>query len=178
MKKEYSLIELAKHYKCSKNSIIKWVKTGELRSIEGKFGSRITLRFQAEEVERFRKAHIVGNNMVNKGMKRKPNRKPIIKKGYRYIWDKSHPKADSDGYVSEHVLVVERRIGRHLMDDECVHHIDRNRINNSSKNLVLYKNQAEHMKEAHSFGMEIALRAWGNKAAIREIRAVLKKYEN
>jgi len=36
-----------------------------------------------------------------------------------------------------HVLKVEARIGRRLLPDECVHHIDGNRANNSDDNLAL-----------------------------------------
>lgn len=38
---------------------------------------------------------------------------------------------------SEHVVVMESRLGRHLLPDEAVHHIDRDRTNNSSDNLAL-----------------------------------------
>lgn len=53
----------------------------------------------------------------------------------------------SSGYVeitrgehkgrSEHVRVMEERIGRRLLADEIVHHIDRDRSNNSIDNLAL-----------------------------------------
>jgi len=38
---------------------------------------------------------------------------------------------------SEHVRVMEERLGRRLMPDEVVHHIDRNRSNNDINNLAL-----------------------------------------
>lgn len=38
---------------------------------------------------------------------------------------------------SAHVLMMEQRLGRKLYQDECVHHIDRNRANNSIDNLAL-----------------------------------------
>lgn len=37
----------------------------------------------------------------------------------------------------EHVVIMERRIGRRLLSDEHVHHIDGNRLNNESNNLAL-----------------------------------------
>lgn len=37
----------------------------------------------------------------------------------------------------EHVVIMEERIGRRIRDDEVVHHIDRNRSNNSVDNLAL-----------------------------------------
>lgn len=38
---------------------------------------------------------------------------------------------------SEHVIAMERRLGRHILPDEVVHHIDGNRSNNSENNLAL-----------------------------------------
>lgn len=53
----------------------------------------------------------------------------------------------SDGYVvftrgpnkwrSVHVVQMERRLGRALKDDECVHHIDGDKTNNQDNNLAL-----------------------------------------
>jgi len=47
-----------------------------------------------------------------------------------------------------HILVIETHIGRRLNQDECVHHIDRDTLNNSINNLCLL-NRKSH-KEAHS----------------------------
>lgn len=53
------------------------------------------------------------------------------KDGYRYIWL-------SDGTaIKEHIYVMEKHLGRKLKRGECVHHIDRNRSNNSISNLCL-----------------------------------------
>lgn len=43
---------------------------------------------------------------------------------------------------SEHVVAMERRLGRRLLPDECVHHIDRNPSNNSIHNLALMTRSA------------------------------------
>jgi HNH endonuclease len=37
----------------------------------------------------------------------------------------------------EHVRIMEERLGRHLLQDEVVHHIDRDRSNNDPNNLAL-----------------------------------------
>ena len=44
--------------------------------------------------------------------------------GYIYIQKPEHPKATKRGYVAEHRLVAEDKIGRFLKDDEDVHHIN------------------------------------------------------
>lgn len=72
-------------------------------------------------------------------------------KGYILILKKDHPNTDRDGYVYEHRLVMENTIGRFLSKKEIVHHIDRNRSNNTIENLQLVSSQSEHMK-LHKFG--------------------------
>lgn len=64
--------------------------------------------------------------------------------GYIAIYFPDHPKANKEGYIMEHVLVMEALIGRHLRDNECVHHIDENRQNNKKENLKLMT-ISEHM---------------------------------
>lgn len=71
--------------------------------------------------------------------------KKINTDGYRCIKHKEHPKAQN-GYVSEHILVMEKNLGRFLYDGEIVHHIDGNKLNNSIDNLKLFQNTAEHTR--------------------------------
>jgi hypothetical protein len=44
-----------------------------------------------------------------------------------------------------HDVLMEERLGRRLMPDECVHHIDRNRSNNDPNNLALVT-RSGHMR--------------------------------
>ena len=46
----------------------------------------------------------------------------------------------------EHRIVAEQILGRPLKKGEVVHHIDRNKRNNSPDNLMIFKNQSEHAK--------------------------------
>lgn len=73
-----------------------------------------------------------------------------IKSGYRYIYNPTHPNASKDGYVMEHILVMEKRIGRYLKDYEVVHHINKIRNDNRIENLRLmsFREHASfHMRE-------------------------------
>lgn len=63
--------------------------------------------------------------------------------GYMYSIDKSSPYASKNGRVWQHHHVMCEHIGRPLRDDECVHHIDRNRANNDLSNLMLMT-KSEH----------------------------------
>ena len=63
---------------------------------------------------------------------------------YLAILNPTHPKARKDGYVYIHQLQAEKKLGRHLRDDECVHHIDENKLNNDIDNLMIFKTRADH----------------------------------
>jgi hypothetical protein len=61
----------------------------------------------------------------------------------------SHPDANKDGYVPEHRLVMEEKIGRRLKKEEIPHHVDLNPSNNHPDNLILLDNSSEHAQLHH-----------------------------
>lgn len=66
--------------------------------------------------------------------------------GYVLIKKPNHPSANSQGYVFEHRLVIERKLKRYLKDTEVIHHINENKEDNRPVNLKLFKNANEHIK--------------------------------
>ena len=69
-----------------------------------------------------------------------------ILKGYVHLLMPDHPFCRKDGYIAEHRYIMEQKIGRYLLPEEVVNHIDRNRINNNPNNLELFANNREHMR--------------------------------
>ena len=63
---------------------------------------------------------------------------------YKYIYNPKHPRSNSSGCVYEHILIAEQKLGRSLNLEEVVHHIDGNKENNNSDNLIVFKTKADH----------------------------------
>jgi hypothetical protein len=70
--------------------------------------------------------------------------------GYIRIYAPDHPAAVCNGWVYEHRLVMEQKIGRLLKPGELVDHIDRNRSNNHPDNLRLQASRSAHVKDHFS----------------------------
>ena len=64
---------------------------------------------------------------------------------YRRFFRPQHPKADICGMVGEHILVVEKRLGRGIQKGEIIHHRDFTKSNNADENLILM-NRIQHQQ--------------------------------
>lgn len=70
----------------------------------------------------------------------KPGCKP-----YKWVKaPKNHPFATKNGLIQEHRLVAEQLVNRHLFENEVVHHIDGNTLNNNVANLMIFATAREH----------------------------------
>lgn len=71
----------------------------------------------------------------------------IITKGDGYIgiWKPEHPRADMQGYVYEHTLIMEQKLKREILKEEEIHHINLNKKDNDINNLCLCSHK-EHIK--------------------------------
>jgi len=65
--------------------------------------------------------------------------------GYVWVYQPDHPSADRSGYVAEHRLVAEKKIGRYLYQHEIVHHKNEIKDDNSQDNVEVMT-QKEHAK--------------------------------
>lgn len=76
-------------------------------------------------------------------------KKVRIANGYRLVYMPSHSrsykKANWAGWVYEHIVKAERCLGRPLRDNEEVHHLDFDRSNNQSSNLLVLE-KSQHTK--------------------------------
>lgn len=93
-------------------------------------------------------------NAATKAMRFKKN-------GYWWIKANDHPRASDRGYYYEHILVMEKKLGRLLNTKiEIVHHKDSDRLNNDPNNLEL------HTRSSHSKYHWPKAKVWSEEVGI------------
>ncbi len=72
--------------------------------------------------------------------------------GYIYVQALNHPRANNSGkYVFEHILTMEKHLGRFLSYDEIVHHKNGERQDNRLENLEI-TTRSEHNRHHNKNG--------------------------
>jgi hypothetical protein len=88
-----------------------------------------------------------------------------LKDGYVRLFSPGHPRAVNGRYVLEHILVMEQVLGRHLNDDETIHHRNGVRNDNRPENLELWAS-------SHPPGQRLEdLRSWAFQTLCRPTTA-------
>ena len=131
--------ECAKRIGVSGRTISDWLKQAEIpaRTIAvAKRGQKPAPHTIEASVRARRKFPIPGKPVV--GYK-------ITGDGYIAIYKPDHPDATSQGYVLEHRLVMEQKLGRRLLAHEIPHHRNQVRTDNRPSNLIL-KTRPDHMR--------------------------------
>lgn len=163
---------LVKKYKCSPNFIRQCCKDGRLDFKLDNYGSK--KRKLIKEADFIKVLNNNKSNRLCRQNKHQGRGSGMISKGYKYYLDKNHPKSSFQGYVAEHVLVMESHLGRHLEPGEVVHHIDRDRLNNDISNLKLYTSQSEHMR-GHAALKSALLTIQGNEVLENRVIEFINK---
>lgn len=86
----------------------------------------------------------------------------LDRNGYVHVFAPDHPECKrvnearrlkangryyrKEKYIQEHRLVMEKHIGRHLLPNEVVHHINGVKDDNRISNLVLFRSNADHLR--------------------------------
>lgn len=81
----------------------------------------------------------------------------VTRHGYVAIYEPGNPNASSGGYVLAHRKAMAAKIGRPLLAEETVHHLNGNRADNGIENLELWSS-------SHSSGQRVADKvAWAKE---------------
>jgi hypothetical protein len=91
------------------------------------------------------KEHLPAGGQKGKRNGRWKGGRGVTEGGYIKVCRPGHPHRDARGYVFEHRLAMEEKLGRYLTGEEVVHHKDYDRKNNRIENLVLFPNQKAHI---------------------------------
>ena len=65
--------------------------------------------------------------------------------GYSMVYDLTNPRSQSNGYIREHIAIVEKILGYPLPAKARIHHVNEDPKDNRPRNLVVCENNVYHM---------------------------------
>ena len=69
----------------------------------------------------------------------------IASNGYVLVSAPGHPLSAKNGWIGEHILVIERALGKPTPPGAQTHHVNEDKSDNRQKNLVLCQDRAYHL---------------------------------
>ena len=144
--KKRSLRDIAKEVGCSYGGVIFAVRKFNINVPEKKSGPRPGTDMSRVAKEAYRKKYPKGRFGVLASHWKGGRRNLGKYREYIGIYNPDHPNATSEGYVMEHRLVMEKKIGRYLRGGELVHHINGIKHDNRPENLQLMSGRRGHAR--------------------------------
>lgn len=83
------------------------------------------------------------------------SKKPKIYDYYVLVHAPKHPRATSQGYVPEQILVAEKSLGRYLTADEDIRHINGNTQDNAPTNLEVISSSADYRSKSVQYDSDL-----------------------
>lgn len=120
------------------STIYKWAKKNQWKLKRGGWGMPVS----KETAQKIREAQIGNKNHAWRGGK-------YEQEGYVFIKDHTHPNRNSQNYISEHRVIIEKNIGRYLYPWELVHHKNGIRNDNRVENLEIKYRGNHHRKSLY-----------------------------
>lgn len=105
-----------------------------------------TYKSPSRENPKFCSIKCIGESQKGKNNPAYNGGKYFDSNGYVVLFMPNHPNKGVKNTVLEHRFIMECKLGRYLTKEECVHHIDFDKKNNDPSNLMLFKNNSEHIK--------------------------------
>lgn len=139
--KELSLKKIAQRYGVCAQTILNWMEA--LRIPRRSLSQAWECRPEKEKDKQIARACQGARNC--RGSDRwnwRPDGSRRMKGGYVEVKCKGHPRGD---WVFEHILMIERHLGRYLKPQEEVHHRNFDKTDNRLANLRLFSSHSEHL---------------------------------
>lgn len=105
----------------------------------------------------YRRKALYGDPLIVKGHTRVP-RVAVTNTGYINVYEPEHPNAAGNGFVLEHRKVMSDYLGRALLPNETVHHLNGDRTDNRIENLELWSSaqpSGQRIKDKVKWAKEI-----------------------